>query len=154
MRNNRNRIWLVTALLISCLTACTNSASTGSSPLSVTPGVSKAVYVPPTVNVYNDSLFTVHVSETYSGAECWSPTSAVIDSLNSQKFTPTGDLCSGGTLTANYSTVLSNECQLGWDGFLVTVVNHSNTNCTWGVTGTGVGTFTYMLITPERRRGK
>jgi hypothetical protein len=43
MKNNRNRIWLVTALLISSVTACTNSASTGSSPLSVTPGVSRAV---------------------------------------------------------------------------------------------------------------
>lgn len=151
MINKRNGIWFVMALLISCVTACTNSGSTGSSPFSATPGVSKAVYVPPTVNVYNDSLFTIGVSETYTGAECWTPTSASIDSLDTQKFTPTGDLCSGGILSAKYGSVLSNECELDWDGFLVTVVNHSNTNCSWNVTGTGVGTFTYMMITPARK---
>jgi|SRR5580698_1848777 hypothetical protein len=152
MKNTR--IWLAAALLIACMTACANSGGTGSSPSPVTPAVSKAVYIAPTVTVYNDSLFTADVSQTYSGGACWSPASAVIDSLDSQKFSPIGDLCSAGTLTVNDSAVVANECLLVWTGFRVLVVNNSNTNCTWDVTGSGAGTLTYMLLMSVRKHGR
>jgi hypothetical protein len=55
MRNNDNSFWFVTALLIASLTACSSSGGTTSSPSAVTPQITKALAVPPTV--YLDSNY-------------------------------------------------------------------------------------------------
>jgi hypothetical protein len=68
-------------------------------------------------------------------------------------FTPTGNaLCTGGSIDANYTSLLSTECQLVWAGGLISVVNESETDCTWYATSPTSGTFTYALSESDRRK--
>jgi hypothetical protein len=157
MRNYRIGFGLVTALLVASVTACSGpSAGSVSSPSSVTPQIRKPQgQVPPTVNAYNSyALADEGVTETYSGAGCWTPRSASIPSFESVTFTAVADVCSGATLTANATGLESTECQLIWlpDSVGILVVNYSRTDCTWTVTGTNEGKFDYVVLPPGARK--